>query len=74
MRTAPPSESQGWTLTSIERDSRYWLTASVGVKKAELFEGGMKNTWQWAREESFIRLFSDGESRYGESGAWQPYG
>ena len=65
-KTFPPGESQGWTLTSIERDSRYWLTAQVGVKEAELFEQGMKNTWQWAREASFIRLFSDGEPRYGQ--------
>jgi hypothetical protein len=26
----------------------------------------MKNTWQWAEGGSFIRLFSDGEPRYGQ--------
>jgi len=50
----------------MERESRYWLTAQVGVKETELFEQGMKNTWQWAEGASFIRLFSDGEPRYGQ--------
>jgi len=57
-------------LTSIERNSRYWLTAQVGRKDRELFELGMKKTWLWAREAEFIRLWSDGENRYGQE-LWQ---
>jgi hypothetical protein len=57
-------------LTSIERDSRYWLTAQVGMKDKKLFELGMNKTWQWAREAELIRLWSDGENRYGQQ-LWQ---
>jgi hypothetical protein len=66
-RTFPPSESQGWTLTSIERDSRYWVTAQVGPKDDELFTQGVKTSWQWAEPSQFIRWFSDGERRYGKA-------
>ena len=51
-------------MTSIERDSRYWVTAQVGRKDDELFAQGVKHTWQWAAPSAFIRWFSDGERRY----------
>ncbi len=63
-RTFPPCESEGWTLTSIERDSRYWVTAQVGRKEDELFKQGVKHTWHWAAPSQFMRWFSDGERRY----------
>jgi hypothetical protein len=62
----PPSESEGWTMTSIERQSRYWVTAQVGKKDELLFEVGVKTTWQWARPAEFVRWFSDGERRYAQ--------
>ncbi len=65
-RTFPPSESEGWTLTCIERESRYWVTAQVGRKDAELFEQGVKTSWQWAAPSEFVRWFSDGERRYAQ--------
>jgi hypothetical protein len=65
-RTFPPCESEGWTLTSIERDTRYWLTAQAGRKDGQLFEQGVNSSWQWANNCEFIRCFSDGERRYAQ--------
>jgi hypothetical protein len=62
----PPVESEGWSLTCIERDSRYWLTAQVGRKDGELFEQGVKASWQWAKGCKFVGRFSDGERRYAQ--------
>ena len=69
-RTFPPCESEGWTLSCIERNSRYWVTAQVGRKEKRLFEQGVKHTWQWAAVSQFIRWFSDGERRYAKE-LWQ---
>jgi hypothetical protein len=64
-RTFPPSESEGWTIHFIERDSRYWIDAQAGRKTKTLFEKGTWKTWQWAKSAQFIRWFTDGERRYG---------
>lgn len=53
-------------MTSIERQSRYWVTAKVGTKDESLFEHGVKTTWQWAQSAQFVRWFSDGERRYAQ--------
>lgn len=53
-------------MTSIERESRYWVTAQVGKKDELLFETGVQTTWQWAQSAQFIRWFSDGEHRYAQ--------
>lgn len=65
-RTFPPSESEGWTLSFIERDSRYWLVAQAGKKEAQLFELGTRRAWEWALGSEFIRWFTDGERRYAQ--------
>ena len=65
-RTFPPSESQGWTISFIERKSRYWIAASAGRKNAQLFEPGVQRAWQWAEPSTWIRWFTDGERRYGK--------
>lgn len=54
----------------MERTSRYWIAAVVGVKNETLFERGVDHTWQWAEACEFIRWFSDGERRYGHC-LWQ---
>lgn len=69
-RTFPPSESPGWTITSIERESRYWVSAVVGVKNETLFERSVSQSWQWSKACQFIRWFSDGERRYAKL-LWQ---
>ena len=66
-RIFPPSESCGWTLTFLERESRYWVTAQAGLKDEDLFSQGTQSTWQWAQGAEFIRWFTDGERRYGKA-------
>lgn len=63
-RTFPPSESEGWTIHFVERESRYWADAQAGQKREELFERGTEATWTWAKSAQFIRWFTDGERRY----------
>jgi len=63
----PPSESSGWTLTFLERESRYWVTAQARRKEELLFTQGIQDTWAWAQEASPIRWFTDGERRYGKA-------
>jgi hypothetical protein len=58
--------SEGWTISFIERDSRYWLEAQVGLKQAKLFEQGVTKAWEWAEASQWIRWFTDGERRYGK--------
>ncbi|CAA9399886.1 hypothetical protein AVDCRST_MAG94-5851, partial [uncultured Leptolyngbya sp.] len=58
-RTFPPSESPGWTIHFIERESRYWVDAQAGQKTTELFEQGTQKAWEWAKAADFIRWFTD---------------
>ena len=62
----PPSESEGWTISFVERDSRYWLVAFAGLKNTKLFEKGTRKAWKWVRCCSSIRWFTDGEQRYAQ--------
>lgn len=71
-RAFPPSESPGWTITSIERESRYWVSAVVGVKNETLFERSVSQSWQWSKACQFIRWFSDGERRYANCYGHEP--
>jgi hypothetical protein len=66
-RTFPPSESSGWTIHFIERETRYWASAQAGPKTADLFERGTAQAWAWAQPAEFIRWFTDGERRYGKA-------
>jgi hypothetical protein len=66
-RTFPPSESEGWTIHFIERQTRYWVAAHAGQKREQLFEQGTASAWKWAEPAKFIRWFTDGERRYGDS-------
>jgi hypothetical protein len=65
VRTFPPALSEGWTISFIERSSRYWIEATAGLKNAKLFEEGVKQAWEWAQPSQWIRWFTDGERRYG---------
>jgi hypothetical protein len=51
-------------MTCIERNSRYWVNATVGQRDEQLFEQGVQLSWQWAEACQFVRWFSDGERRY----------
>jgi hypothetical protein len=65
-RTFPPTDSEGWTLTVLERESRYWVIALAGPKDDELFRQGTEASWLWAQDAVAIRWFTDGERRYGK--------
>ena len=65
-RTFPPSESEGWTIHFLDRESRYWIEARAGLKDEELFKLSVKAAWDWAKPSEFIRWFTDGERRYGK--------
>lgn len=67
VRTFPPEASEGWTISFIERESRYWIEATAGIKDAQLFEAGVKRAWEWAEASDGIRWFTDGERRYGNA-------
>jgi hypothetical protein len=57
-------------VTFIERNSRYWIVAKVGLKTTELFTKATKTAWQWAKSSQYIRWFTDGERRYAQQ-LWQ---
>ncbi len=57
-------------MTFIERRSRYWIEARVGLKDTELFAEDTKTAWQWAKMSQYIRWFTDGERRYAQQ-LWQ---
>ena len=69
-RTFPPSESKGWTITFIERGSRYWIEAKAGMKITDLFKQATSTAWSWAKTSQYIRWFTDGERRYAQQ-LWQ---
>jgi hypothetical protein len=52
-RPFPPSESEGWTIHFIERESCYWVDAQAGQKTNELFEHGTQRAWDWAKPAEF---------------------
>lgn len=64
--TTPPCESEGWTLTFLERTSRYWLVALAGLKDQTLFTQAVLQAWQWFKTCQDIRWFTDGERRYAQ--------
>ena len=66
VRTFPPEQSEGWTISFIERESRYWLEARAGMKDTNLFEQGVKAAWEWGEASRWMRWFTDGERRYGK--------
>jgi transposase-like protein len=54
----PPSESEGWTVHFIERETRYWVAAAAGRKETPLFEQCTATVWTWASPAQFIRWFT----------------
>ncbi|OYQ64861.1 hypothetical protein B9G53_09705 [Pseudanabaena sp. SR411] len=61
-----PSESKGWTITFIERGSRYWIEAKAGMKTSDLFKQATSTAWSWAKTSQYIRWFTDSERRYAQ--------
>ena len=57
-------------MTCIERISRYWIVAMVGLKTTELFTKATKTAVPWAKASQYIRWFTDGERNYAQQ-LWQ---
>ena len=53
-------------MTCIERISRYWIVAMVGLKTTELFTKATKTAVPWAKASRYIRWFTDREKRYAQ--------
>lgn len=65
-RIFPPAQSEGWTISFIERESRYWVVAKAGHKTQRLFEQGVRAAWDWSKSSEWIHWFTDGERLYGK--------
>jgi len=44
--TFPLSDRAGWTLTVLERESRYWVTALAGRKDDDFWQGRAATGWE----------------------------
>jgi hypothetical protein len=62
----PAEQSEGWTISFVERESRYWVEAKAGMKDRDLFKQGVKAAWEWGEASQWMRWFTDGERRYGK--------
>lgn len=63
-KNQPAHQSCGWTLTLLERHSRYWIGAIAGSKDDNLFRLGMEVMWNWVMLAAYVCFFTDGEARY----------
>ena len=62
----PPISHFLWTISFVERNSRYWLVAQAGHKDIQLFKQGTQAAWQWAKKCESVGWFTDGETRYAQ--------
>ena len=61
----PPDQSRGWTLLLMDRASRCIWALDCGKKDRRLFQKAMKTLDKIARQTHDLRIFTDGERRYG---------
>jgi transposase-like protein len=64
-KNVPPDQSRGWTLLLMDRASRFIWALDCGKKDRRLFQKAMKTLDKIARQTHDLRLFTDGERRYG---------
>ena len=64
-KNVPPDESEGWTITLMERASRFIWEMTCGKKDRELFLTAIKQLIFVIRQTQDITLITDGERRYG---------
>jgi hypothetical protein len=64
-KNAPPEESEGWTITLMERASRFIWEMSCGKKDEKLFLIAIKRLLLVIEQTQDITLLTDGERRYG---------
>jgi transposase-like protein len=64
-KNVPPDQSLGWTILLMDRASRFIWAFDCGKKDRRLFKKAMKTLDKIARQTHDLRLFTDGERRYG---------
>jgi transposase-like protein len=64
-KNVPPDQSPGWTILLMDRASRFIWELECGKKERKLFQKAIKSLDRLARQTHDLRLFTDGERRYG---------
>jgi hypothetical protein len=64
-KNVPPDQSRGWTILLMDRASRFMWALDGGKKDRTLFHKAIKTLDKIARQTHDLRIFTDGERRYG---------
>src|SRR5215468_4211104 len=64
-KNVPPDQSRGWTILLMDRASRFIWALDCGKKDRKLFQKAIKTLDKIARQTHDLRIFTDGERRYG---------
>jgi hypothetical protein len=64
-KNVPPEQSRGWTILLMDRASRFIWALECGTKDRKLFQKAIKTLDKMARQTHDLRIFTDGERRYG---------
>ena len=64
-KNVPPDQSSGWTILLMDRASRFLWALDCGKKDRKLFKKAIKSLDKIARQTHDLRIFIDGERRYG---------
>src|SRR5713226_4658420 len=64
-KNVPPDQSPGWTILLLDRASRFIWEIDCGKKDRKLFQKAIKSLDKIARQTHDLRIFTDGERRYG---------
>ena len=64
-KNVPPDQSRGWTILLMDRASRFMWALDGGKKDRTLFQKAIKTLDKIARQTHYLRIFTDGERRYG---------
>src|SRR5215470_1955592 len=64
-KNVPPDQSPGWTILLLDRASRCIWELECGKKDRTLFQKAIKSLDSIAKQTHDLRLFTDGERRYG---------
>src|SRR5882672_6385665 len=64
-KNVPPDQSPGWTILLMDRASRFIWELDCGKKDRKLFQKAIKSLDKLARQTHDLRIFTDGERRYG---------
>ena len=64
-KNVPPDQSSGWTILLLDRASRFIWEIECGKQDRKLFHKAIKSWDKMARQTHDLRIFPDGERRYG---------